>query len=161
MTNICQMIAGLVLGILVLAGPAAAQEPGGPLTLRSKKAAFDDVKFELTNAIVNRGLVVDFNGHIARMLERTGADVGSTKPIYRQAEYVTFCSARLSRQTMEADTANIAFCPYVIFIYETAAEPGATHVGFRRLPQYGSELSKTTLGAINALLDGIVAEAVN
>jgi hypothetical protein len=58
--------------------PSLAQESG--LKVYSKQASFEDVRFELENAIVGRGLVVDFNGNVGRMLERTGADVGSTAP---------------------------------------------------------------------------------
>lgn len=157
----CRMLASVALGLLVTISPVLAQGPESALTTRSKKAAYDDVKFELTNAIVNRGLVVDFNGQISKMLDRTGADVGSAKPLYRQAEYFSFCSAKLSRQMMEADPVNAGFCPYVVFMYETVAAPGTTHVGFRRLPQHGSAASKAALAEINKLLDGIVAEAMN
>ena len=152
--------AAILLGAVAWAAPSAAQTADAPIAVRTKKAAYDDVKFELTNAIINRGLVVDFNGQISKMLERTGADVGSAKPIFKQAEYFTFCSAKLSRQMMEADPLSVGFCPYVVFVYETAGSPGTTHVGFRRLPLAGSIASKTALGEINTLLEGIVAEAV-
>ena len=126
----------------------------------AKKAPFEDVKFELTNAIIDRGLTVDYTGLIGRMLERTGADVGSTRPLYRQAEFLTFCSAKLSRAMMEADLANVGFCPYVVFIYEAAEKPGETVIGYRRPSSSGSEASKKALAEIDALLDGIVRDAV-
>ena len=124
------LIAGsaLLLAALVLATAAAAQAQ--QLKTYTKKAAFDDVKFDLTNAITNRGLVVDFNGNVGGMLARTGKDVGSTKAVYKHAEYFVFCSAKLSREMMEADPANAGFCPFVMFAYEAAAKPGR---GRRRL----------------------------
>ena len=147
------------VGCIAVQSPVAtAQEPA--LKLYSKSASYDDVKFELQNAIIGRGLNVDFNGQLSKMLERTGADVGSSKPVYRQAEYFTFCSAKLSRSMMEADPANIGFCPYVVFIYETAAAPGTISVGYRRPPAQGSDASRAALADIDALLDGIVKEAV-
>ncbi|HZT48206.1 MAG TPA: DUF302 domain-containing protein, partial [Hyphomicrobiaceae bacterium] len=77
------------------------------------------------------------------------------------AEFVTFCSAKLSRAMMEADPANIAYCPYVIFIYEAADRPGETVVGYRRPRPAGSdEASRKALADIDALLDGIVSDAV-
>jgi hypothetical protein len=94
------------------------------------------------------------------MLERTGADVGSTSSIYRHAEYFTFCSAKLSRATMEAEAANVGYCPYVVFIYETAAAPGTTHVGYRPPPLHGSDASKVALAEVERLLDAIAKEAV-
>jgi hypothetical protein len=126
----------------------------------AKKASYEDVKFELTNAIIDRGLAVDFTGQIGRMLERTGADVGSTKPLYKQAEFFAFCSAKLSRAMMEADLSNVGFCPYVVFIYEAAEKPGEITIGYRRPSGSGSEPSKKALAEIDALLDGIVRNAV-
>jgi uncharacterized protein (DUF302 family) len=140
------------------AAPSLAQESG--LKVYSKQASFEDVRFELENAIVGRGLVVDFNGNVGRMLERTGADVGSTSPIYKHAEYFTFCSAKLSRATAEAEAANVGYCPYVVFIYETAVAPGTVHVGYRSPPLTGLDASKAALGEVQRLLDAIAKDAV-
>jgi len=126
----------------------------------SKAGSYEDVRFELNNAIVSRGLVIDSNGQVSAMLERTGADVGSTKPIYKKAEYFTFCSAKLSRAMMEADAANVGLCPYVVFIYETEAAPGTIHVGYRRLGLQGSAQTRAALSAVEKLLDEIAKEAV-
>jgi hypothetical protein len=157
MRDISKWIFGAAMALMaVLPASAAAQE----IRTYAKKAAFDDVKFELTNAIIGRGLTVDYTGQIGKMLERTGADVGSTKPLYKQAEFVTFCSAKLSRAMMEADLNNVGYCPYVIFIYEAAGKPGETVVGYRRLAPAGSEASRKALAEIDALLDGIVRDAV-
>lgn len=145
------------LGMSTLIAPAAAQAQ--EVRTYTKQAPYEDVKFELTNAIVGQGLAIDQTGAIGRMLERTGPDVGSTKPLYAHAEFITFCSAKYSRRMMEADPNNIGFCPYVIFIYEAAAKPGETVVGYRRPAIIGSEASKQSLADIDALLDGIVKEA--
>ncbi len=144
------------VGMIALAAAAAGQE----VRSYSKKAAFDDVKFELTNAIIARGLTVDYTGAIGKMLERTGADVGSAKPLYANAEFFTFCSAKLSRAMMEADLGNVGFCPYVVFIYEAAGKPGETVVGYRRPAMVGSDASKAALAEIDKLLDGIATDAV-
>ncbi|MGE0627487.1 MAG: DUF302 domain-containing protein [Hyphomicrobiaceae bacterium] len=152
------LIAGVWLGF-AHAGAGLAQDAPGGLMLKAKKARYDDVKFELNNAIVNRGLVVDFNGQIGNMLERTGPDVGSTKRIYLKAEYFIFCSARLSRQMMEADARNLGLCPFVVFIYEPSDSPGTIYVGHRQLSP-ASHASGPVIAEINKLLDGIVADAV-
>jgi hypothetical protein len=140
----------------MMAGTAAAEE----IRTYTRRAAYDDVKFELTNAVIGRGLTIDYTGHIGRMLERTGADVGSSKPLYRAAEFLTFCSAKLSRAMMEADLANVGFCPYVVFLYEAADKPGEIVVGYRRPQPSGNEASRKALAEIDALLDGIVKDAV-
>ncbi len=144
--------------MLLTASVAIAQE--SQLRIISKNASYDDVRFELQNAIIDRGLKIENNGQVGKMLERTGADVGSSRQIYRNAEYFAFCSAKLSRAAMEADPANIGFCPYVIFLYETAAMPGVIHVGYRQLPPDGSDASRTARSAIEKLLNEIAKAAV-
>ena len=156
MRSILKRAAATAFALAALSVAAGAQE----IRTYAKKAAFDDVKFELTNAIIGRGLIIDYTGQIGKMLERTGADVGSTKPLYAHAEFMTFCSAKLSRAMMEADPANIGFCPYVVFVYEAAGKPGETVVGYRRLALVGNKASKKALAEIDALLNGIVKQAV-
>ena len=154
--TLARSLAAVLLALAVGLTPATAEG----LRTFTKKAAFDDVKFELSNAITAKGLKIDYTGHIGKMLERTGADVGSTKAISKSAEFYTFCSAKLSRDMMEASAANIGYCPYVIFIYETAAKPGVVHVGYRRPPSGGRGATKKALAAIDKLLEEIAKEAV-
>ena len=149
----------LIIVLIVLAVAAAAQTAGEVKTY-TKKASFEDVKFDLANAITNRGLVVDFIGNVGGMLARTGKDVGSDKPIYKNADYMSFCSAKLSREMMEAEPGNVVHCPFVMFAYETAAKPGEVVVGYRPLPKGGSVASVKVFEAIADLLDGIAKEAV-
>jgi len=150
--------AALIVAVALAGGMSAAAAQD--VRSYSKKAPFDDVKFELTNAIIARGLTVDYTGAIGKMLERTGADVGSTKPLYANAEFLTFCSAKLSRRMMEAELGNVAFCPYVVFLYEAADTPGEIVVGYRRPATAGSEATKAALAEIDVLLDAIVKDAV-
>lgn len=146
----------LLSAIVFLAGaPAVAQE----VRTYETKADYDDVRFELENAIIDRGLVIDSRGDIGEMLKRTGEDVGSDTPVYKAAEFFTFCSAKLSRQMMEADAMNIAFCPYVVFLYERVAEPGVVVVGYRRPLSTGTSETEAALAEVDALLDGIAKEA--
>jgi uncharacterized protein (DUF302 family) len=132
-----------------------------PVVSYSKKAKFDDVRDDLKTAIEGRGLVVDYQSFVNRMLERTGKDVGSARKLYADAQAFVFCSAALSRKTMEADLANVSLCPYTITVYATAQDPGTVHVSYRRpwRPD-GSAASKAALKEVEALLDGIAREAL-
>ncbi|MEP2715291.1 DUF302 domain-containing protein [Pseudophaeobacter sp.] len=114
--------------------------------------AYDDVTFGLESAITDRGLVVDHVSHVGAMLERTRADVGSDVELFQQADVYSFCSAKLSRQVMEADPMNITFCPYDIFV---AQRPGEDMViiGFRSFPDGEMQI-------IQELLNEIVQEAI-
>jgi len=131
-----------------------------PVVTYSKRAKFDDVRDDLKHAIEAKGLVIDHQSMVGHMLERTGKDVGSGRKLYADAQAFVFCSAVLSRKTMEADAANAAMCPYSMMVYATAQDPGTVHVTYRRpwRPD-GSAASKAALKEVEALLDGIAREA--
>jgi len=132
-----------------------------PVVTYSKRAKFDDVRDDLKAAIEGKGLVIDYQSFVNRMLERTGKDVGSARKLYADAQAFVFCSALLSRKTMEADAANAALCPYSIMVYATVQDPGTVHVAYRRpwRPD-GSAASKAALTEVERLLDGIAREAL-
>jgi uncharacterized protein (DUF302 family) len=132
-----------------------------PVVTYSKAGKFEDVFEEAKLAIEAKGLVVDYVSHVNAMLERTGKDVGSSKKLYADARSLLFCSALLSRKTMEADPANVAQCPYGITVYATAQQPGTVHVAYRRpwRPD-GSAASKAALKEVETLLDGIARQAL-
>ena len=132
-----------------------------PIVRYSKAAKFEDVLEDLKLAIEGKGLVIDYESFVNRMLERTGKDVGSTRKLFADARAFVFCSAALSRKTMEADPANASFCPYSIMVYATAQQPGTVHVSYKRpwRPD-GSAASKAALKEVEALLDGIARAAL-
>ncbi len=79
---------------------------------------------------------------------------------FTRSEVIEFCSAKLSRKMTDADPANVIFCPYSIAIYTTAEQPEVVHVSYLRLSQIGSEASRPVLEEVEAMLGGIVAEAM-
>ena len=131
----------------------AAHAAGDDVKTIESDAAFADVTSGIENAIVNRGFKVDYHGFIGDMLKRTASDVDAGKALYKDAEFFTFCSAVVSRKVMEGDIGDIAYCPYVVFAYETADKPGAVTVGFRMLPEGGER------DAVNTLLSDIIKDA--
>jgi uncharacterized protein (DUF302 family) len=138
-----------------------ADKHPNPVVTHSKRAKFDDVLEDLKQAIQAKGLVIDYQSHVNRMLERTGKDVGSARKLYADAQAFVFCSALQSRKTMEADPANAALCPYSIMVYETVQAPGVVHVSYRRpwRPD-GSAASKAALLEVEKLLDGLARQAL-
>jgi uncharacterized protein (DUF302 family) len=149
----------LFFAAAVLALPAAAATD--PLVSYSRQANFDDVRDDLKSAIEAKGLVIDHHAYIHRMLERTGRDVGASSKLYHDAQAFTFCSAALSRRTMEADPANIVYCPYSIVVYALAQDPGRVFVAYRRPARSdGSAASKASLKEVEMLLDGIARQAL-
>lgn len=149
--------------LLWLPAAVAAEKVTAPghLALYSTKGDFETVKEDVVIAITNRGLVIDHTSHVGTMLERTGKDLGTPKKIYGQAEALQFCSAAVSRRTMEADPVNILFCPYTIVIYTLPRDPKKVYVGYRRPQPAGPTASAAALKEVEELLDGIVKEALN
>ena len=139
------------LALLALVPARAADEVS---TYSTSEAPFAEVAQDLNDAIVNRGYAIDYHGFLGDMLKRTAEDVGASETLYTDAQFFTFCSAVLSRKAMEEDISNVAYCPYVLFVYEIAADPGTVRVGFRRLPVGPGR------DQVNLLLDEIAREAV-
>lgn len=115
--------------------------------------SFDDVTFGLENAILDAGLVIDSVSHTGEMLERTKGAVGSDVTLFTNADVYSFCSAKLSREVMEADPMNIVFCPYDIFVMVRPETPDTTTIGFRTYPD-------GAMKQVEALLDGLAKAAI-
>ena len=155
------MFRTLLIALLTACCALAAVADPYPVVQYTKKAKFEGVRDDLKTAIEGKGLVIDYQSHFNKMIERTGADVGSSRKIYVDAQAFVFCSAALSRKAMEADPANAAMCPYAINVYATAVEPDKVIVSYRRpwRPD-GSTASKAALRDVELLLDGIAREAL-
>ncbi len=123
------------------------------------KGSYEDVRLDLDYAITGMGIKVNGVSHIAAMLVRTGKDLGRTKKLYEHAEAIQFCSATLSRNMMEADPMNIAFCPYIIYIFSFPDEKNIVYLGYRKLPELSSAASKKAVAAIIKTYEDIIADA--
>jgi uncharacterized protein (DUF302 family) len=141
-----------ILGAAALALAATGALAADIVTYDTDES-FDDVVFGLENAILDAGLVIDATSHTGDMLERTKADVGSDVTLFVHADIFSFCSAKISREVMEADPMNVVYCPYDIFVIVRPETPDVTTVGFRTFPE--GEMKK-----VEALLDGIARAAV-
>ncbi|WP_227270888.1 DUF302 domain-containing protein [Roseobacter weihaiensis] len=137
-------LAGL-LGVMAGASQAAEQAVIYPF-----EGSFEDAAFAVESAIVGRGLVIDYVSHTGEMLNRTAADVGSDVALFAEADIFLFCSAQLSREVMEIDPMNIAYCPYGVFVAE---RDGEVMIGYREYPE--GEMKK-----VENLLAEIVQEAM-
>lgn len=136
----------LIAAILAVTTPAMADE----WKLTPSDQPFDETTFAVQQAIIGRGLVIDYVSHTGDMLERTRGDVGSATVLFEGAQIFLFCSASLSRQVMEQDWTNLAYCPYSITVFQRPGEQ--VMIGF-------TERSAESMAPINALLGEIVEEA--
>jgi uncharacterized protein (DUF302 family) len=154
--HLSKAIALLALGAWCCGAGAAM--PG--VTLQTLKGNYEDVKERVVTAIENRGLVIDHTANVGGMLERTGKDIGRGRQVYLKAEVIEFCSAAVSRTTMEADPRNLVFCPYAIALYVLPAEPDKVYLLYRKPLSTGSAQSMKALREIGRLLDGIARDAL-
>ena len=138
----------LATALLFISTPLAAQN----MTSVTVPEMLDDMEFAVESAILDMGLTIDFTSHSGEMLERTRMDVGSDVVLFTGATIYNFCSARVSRQVIEADINNITFCPYSIFLYSTPDNPDETIIGHQTYP--GESMQPA-----NDLLDEIIANA--
>jgi len=139
----------LLAAAFAIAGSAAAAQSA---IFYSTDESFDDISFAVESAILDKGLVIDNVSHVGDMLNRTGADVGSTTAIYDAADVYSFCSATVSREVMEAHPMNIVYCPYGIFVAQLTGSDEVI-VGFPQYPD--GEMQK-----VQELLDGLVKTAL-
>ena len=144
----------LLLPVLLLCLCSVAKAAESEIAQRSVKGSFDDVRARVVFEIENRGLVLNYTAHVGDMLERTGKDLGKTKPIFGNAQVLEFCSAQVSRQAMEADVHNIAYCPYTIAVYTLPREPGRVYVSYRKPP------ATPSMQGVAKLLETIVHDAL-
>ncbi|MGI9421596.1 MAG: DUF302 domain-containing protein, partial [Hyphomicrobiaceae bacterium] len=129
-------IATAALLCMVTLNKLTAADAGG-YKYYSTQATFEDVLQDLKDEIIDRGLVIDFVGHVDTMLERTSSAAGSVTKTgkaspYLHAKYLQFCSARLAHEAMSANPFNLSVCPYVVFVFESRSQPGKIIVGYRR-----------------------------
>ena len=158
----------LSMFIAILALPAlthAADHTGYGYTLQSKTSEFEDVRSDLEDAIINRGYVVDYVGHINKMLERTSEVAESVtaegkKSPYKNAQYLQFCPAKITHDAISTSPQNIANCPVAIFIYELNIEPGKIFVGYRTPISGQSRKMRDVNKKLATLLADIVGEVV-
>ena len=146
--------------VVAISMAGAVSAASSDIVVRSTRGEYKEVKERVLHAIENRGLVLNYTARIGAMLDRTGKDIGAARQVYADAELFEFCSAKLSRETMEADPRNIVFCPYGIAVYTLPKEPGRVYVAYRRQGAPGAGRSAKALQAVDRFLADIVAEAL-
>lgn len=149
----------LVAAISVTTSTAFAGGPGD--TIATVAGNFDEVFADLQDAVINRGLVIDYVGDVGKMLERTAdaAKGSDAKSPYLHARYLQFCSAAVTHEAVDADLRNLAMCPYVVFAYEARVEPGKVSVGYRQIKLSSSSPSQAAQAKVHNLLQAVVNEA--
>jgi hypothetical protein len=155
-------VIALISASICIATPAHSQSR----YTKSVEADFEDVFFDLQQAVIGMGLVVEHVGHVGKMLERTAATItGSTDNnllSYKYAKYLQFCSSKLTHKATRLDPANLSMCPFILYAYETVKSPGQVIVGYRN-PDFGVIKQTDPIGIevhdlLKQLVDNTVAD---
>ncbi len=156
------LTAAIVLTAAIATVPVSAPAGAPAETIKTVAGEFDGVFGDLQDAVINRGLVIDYVGDVGKMLERTAdaAKGPDNKPPYLHARYLQFCSSALTHEAVDADVHNIAMCPYVVFAYQTRARPDEVSVGYRQVTLAPAATSQAAQAKVHALLEAVVNEAV-
>jgi len=131
------------------------------IQIKTVDGSYEEVFQTLQDAVIDRGLVIDYVGHVDKMLERTAAVAGKEGTPYLHARYFQFCSAPLTHEAVSADVSNLAVCPLIVFAFETKAAPGKISVGFRELGMSTSSGSRADTAKLNSLLQSVIDAAVS
>lgn len=120
---------------------------------------YGDVRDQVQTSIEGKGLKINHTNQIAGMLERTGKDIGATKQVYENGEQFEFCSAKISREMMEADPHAIVMCPYIISVYTIPGDK-TVYIAYRKPGPAKAPALKKALGDVEKLLTEIIKDAL-
>ncbi len=165
MKNLITAILVLITTTFSAVFNASAQDKAVTHYTKTVQAEFVDVFADLQDAVINKGLVIDYVGNVDNMLNRTSSTAGSVtsdgeKSPYLNAKYMQFCSSKLTHKAVSADPHNLAICPYIVYMFETRAKPGNITIGYRP-PIFGpSKRSRKIKAEVLEFLESIVNEAI-
>ncbi|MCA1979463.1 MAG: DUF302 domain-containing protein [Thiobacillus sp.] len=146
-----------ILALLCL--PLAATAADGFNVVFKAKGNYADVRDLVQASIEGKGLKINHTNQIAGMLERTGKDIGATKQVYENGEQFEFCSAKISREMMEADPHAIVMCPYIISVYTIPGDK-TVYIAYRKPGPAKAPALKKALGDVEKLLTDIIKDAL-
>ena len=159
------IICSFIIPLLVIGAGTALADDRRDYTVHYKQDAdFEEVFADLEDAIINKGLVIDYVGFVNTMINRTAAAVtdsaGYESP-YLNAKFLQFCSAKLTHEAIQISPKNIATCPYVVFVYQTREKPDRIVMGYRN-PEIGIPgPTRFVMEKVDNLIKEIVADALS
>jgi uncharacterized protein (DUF302 family) len=139
--------------------PLSAMAAEGYTVVFKTQGTFQDVRDALQIAIEGKGLKINHTNMIADMLERTGKDLGATRQVYVDGEQFEFCSARVSREMMEADPHAIVMCPYIVSVYTVPSDKNV-YLAYRKPTASKNPALKKALADVEKLLTEIIKDAM-
>ncbi len=146
---------------------------------------YEDIRSNLIDAIEQKAINISKIYHASDMLNRTQEEVFNIKTfynkaisnfdkmlntppdsknkkavqqIYKKAEIIAFCSAKISHELVIANPLNISLCPFEIALYTLNSSPNQTHIVYTELSALDQKSQKSTTDA-NELIKSLVQSA--
>jgi uncharacterized protein (DUF302 family) len=122
------------------------------------KSDYKNVRSNILDSIEEKALNIANVYHASEMLNRTKGIFSFGRNIYKNAEIIEFCSAKISHEMARANHLNILLCPFKIAIYTLNSNPENTYVIYS-VPDPIDENSKKSMAKVTALIRSIVESA--
>lgn len=160
-TAIRPWVAAMILALSATLACASvlAGEGDSPVVTVKVEAGFEDILEAVKTAIGGRGLNVAHTLPASDMLGRTGPDFGITEPVFRNAEIIEFCSAKISHNLARVNPENILLCPFTIAVYVLESDPELVHLSYRTPYLLDNEASAEAVQQMVKLVEGVISEA--
>ena len=151
----------VMLALCLSLGSSATLASERTVQTRSVDGSFEEVFDSLRDAVINEGFVVDYVGHVDKMLERTAGAASKNSSPYLHALSIQFCSSSLTHEAVSVDAGNLGICPLVAFVFETRANPGKITVGYQVPELTVSKGSDAVAIKTNTLLSKVIEAATS
>jgi uncharacterized protein (DUF302 family) len=148
----------LLLVNLSLPWTSIATGSENPIITYWVEEEFENIRDNVRNAIIERGMNIASELHASEMLNRTAPDLGIERNVFLNAVSIEFCSAMISHKLVMAHASNMVLCPFTISIYVLSEDPAKVFVAYK--PPTAGDESSEVLEEIKSLLQAIVTESL-
>lgn len=122
------------------------------------QAKYQDVRDDILDSVRGKGINIAGVFHASKMLNNTKGVFNFRRNVYKNAEIIEFCSARISHEISRANPLNILLCPFKIAVFNLEKNPDNIHVVYA-LPETTDKKSKKAIRKIEGLIRSIIEDA--
>ncbi len=135
----------------------SSNQAAGYYELYQVTGEFEEIRDELVEVIEEKGLVISFTSHAAKMLQRTESTSDIKGNLYADGEVLLFCKADLSHQLAASDVHSLILCPQAIAVYTLKDEPEIVYMSIR-IPPQNVESYQPIFDLLKGVIQQVMAE---
>ena len=156
--TLCKPLVGLIFSMLFFSTLVQAGENNNPWVKTIViEGDYKEILSVVKESIKGKGVHIAHTLPAADVLHRTAKAYGISKPAYKEAEIVEFCSAKISHAMSQANPENIVLCPFAISVYVLPDNPSHVYLS-TRLPFVIDQKSKAAIADMRQLINEIFTE---